>query len=470
MAYKYLPVRGRTVAQAAANSLVIAVDSALYAALADDIDFDGGDYTYLLASDGTLIEEIKVTGLTDPNILVVERGQSDLDAELLSVGTLLTGIIGKAAVEDIAAGIIATPDIDILGTGAIDVSDDGEGTFTIGVTAPIVTAGTGVNVDYDNETATYEVSLASDAGCCNPDTGTGTGDAATITGAGLVEVSTNVDGEVEINVPTPNFTGDAVTVSGVWPDLEINLSSAAGDGTVTSVGATSGLSITGDPTSSPVISMDNTGIDAGDYGDISFNARGQVTEVAGTFNPVSSIVGDAPITTSRAGGEYTIGVVAAAEGVVGVVALADAGDPLDDADVTTAVTPALLAAVIADIAGVDGLGGQTFSGESDADYTNTVPTTAFALTLASGQVAQVHAELTVKDGGVPTDPVNYGMAIFSVSGAARIQSNKKVNQCQQSMTFLITGPFSDGLALKTTALPVGSSVISSSLTVLVLNG
>jgi len=125
---------------------------------------------------------------------------------------------------------------------------------------------------------------------------------------------------------------------------------------------------------------------------------------------------------------------------------------------------------VADLAGVDAEGGSTFSGEADADYTVTVPTVALPLVLGAGQMAIVIAELTVKDSSTPLNPVEYGMAVFYSVAATRVQSNKKVNQNQQTMTFILTGPVSDGLILKMTAVPGTSSVVSSSLIAAVLNG
>jgi hypothetical protein len=391
------------------------------------------------------------------------RAQGDTNAQVFTAAAVYNTAMTVADVKEIANGLVAIPAITIVGSGIANVTTDGAGNYTVNVTQPNLVGASGLEVT--QAFPDYTVALINNGSCCAGDDEIGgTGGSITIVGGGIANVSNDGNGNYTVNVPSPNFIGAGIAITGVWPNLTYTVA-AGGAGTVTSVGAGPGLSITGDPAVNPTVNLTNTGVTAGTYGDFTVNARGQVTDIAVGFNPVSTIAVANGLSVGRVGSTVTVSGVDAAEGVKGVVALADADSPLDPADVTTAVTPKLLAAVVADIAGPELFGGQVYSGEADADYTNTVATTAIALTLDATDKVLVIATLSIRDNSAPTVAQEYGMALFTASGTM-LHSNKKLTQNNQTLTAIIAGPLTDGLVLKTTALVGSAAVVSQAIAAL----
>jgi hypothetical protein len=309
------------------------------------------------------------------------------------------------------------------------------------------------------------ITPAPGSGCCGGDdtSGDGTGEAYTFIGGGITQVNVDDSNNVSINTDPPNFSSSTgVDVSGSWPDLEINV--PVGTGTVQEVEQGPGIVILNDPTLNPQVGIANTGVTAGDYGGLVINERGQITEIPADYNPIQSAIAvpGSAINVAVVDGVAAIGVADATESTPGVVQFADSEAPLDPDDTTTVVSPKMLADTIADIDMPTQMGGETYAGESDGDYTNTVATAALAVTLVSGQKAIVFVHVTVKD-SADTDPVEFGMAAFKASAGTRIQANKKVKQCNQTMMFGLEGPFSDAIIVKTTALVGTETVISHSV-------
>lgn len=467
MAIKLLPPRTAFISGAiSAAATVLPIDQTFSDIIASAIDFGGGDYFYLTLYEDDVREEIKVTNKAANNLTIV-RAQGDtgvtpdVTGYAFSLAAKYTADMNKAAVEDIAALIVPTPTFDLAGLGLVEVVDLGGGNWSIDVPAPTYTGVSGVEIT--GTWGEYEVGLTNDGNCCAPEDEEEAG-TVNLIGVGLVTVEDTELGW-EINVPAPSFTGVGVDITGTWPNYTFTVT-AAGSGTVTEIAVGSGLVLTGDPNVNPTIDIATTGVVAGDYGGIVINDTGQITAVPTTLDPVSIVVAGDGIDIARVGDEVTISGIDAAIGTVGVVALADDAAALDPLDDTTAVTPALLAAVIADLEGVVPQGGQTYSGEADGDYTVTLPTVAITLDLAAGEKALVLVNTTAR-GAVLTDPVNYAIAVFNATGT-RIQSNKKINQNEQSMVFFIDGPSTDGLVLKHTALAGGETVPSYSMVALKL--
>lgn len=443
-----------------AVSTLVGVDAPFLALVTATMNFAGGDYFYMTLEEDEDIEEVKVTDISSTNLVIV-RAQGNTTAKVFSLAAKYDTNINKAAVMDISAGLAPVSNVNISGIGVATVTNLGGGNWSVNVPQPIIAGVAGIETTaaFPN----YTVGITAAAECCAGDE-IAPGAGVNVVGGGIVNVTFAVD-TYTVSVTPPNFTMVGATITGTWPNYTITVT-AAGTGTVTSVAAGAGLAITGNPNTTPTVTMPNTGVTANTYGDITFNSRGQATVIAATFNPVSAIVAGTGLLVSRAGGAVTVSAITAAEGVVGVVALADADVALVPTDITTAVTPKLLASVIADLQGGVAYGGQTYSGEADADYTYTVPTAALSLTLVTGEKAIVWANITCRDNTNPTVDQNYGIAVFSITGAARLQSNKKLTQNNQSMSFIIDGPFSDALALKTTVLAAGVTAISYSLVAL----
>lgn len=447
----------------AVGTTVLPVDQGFLDIVAATMDFAGGDYFYMTIEEDELVEEVKVTNSTD-TYLVIQRGRGPTTAKEFSMAAVYNTDMTAAEINERAAGLAPVAPVNLVGDGTVTVTPQGPGSYLIGSPVPNITGQVGIEVA--QSWPNYVVANDPATGCCGDDDGTGTGSTPYVfIGGGIANVS--VDGvNVTINVPSPAFTGDGVTITGAWPNLNFAIEAAAG-GTVTSVGAGSGLAISGNPNVNPQVNMSNTGVTAGDYGGLVVNARGQITSIPVGYNPVSGIevTPDTGLEINWTGAVATLAGLDATESTKGIVQFADSDAALDPDDATMAVTPKLLASVIADIDSATMQGGETYNGEPDVDYTNTVPTAAVALALLAGQSALVFVQLTAKD-AADAAPVAYGMAAFKASAGTRIQANRKVEQCTQTMVFAIDGPWSDAIQIKTTALAGTETIVSHAIRVI----
>lgn len=431
---------------------ILLVDKPFLDIVAATMDFVAGDYFYMTIEEDDLLEEVKVTS-QGSNYLVIERSATP---HSFSMAAVYNTDMTAAEVEERAAGLAPVTPISITGAGIADVQDLGGGNFSVTVPQPVLSGDNGIEVT--TAFPNYGISIDTASGCCGDGEEGSTGSFVFI-GAGIADVDT-AGNEVTINVPSPNFTGEGVAITGVWPNLLFAVESIAG-GTVTSVGTGAGLSQTGNPNVNPVLYISNTGVVPGTYGGITVNARGQITEMPEVFDPISVLTGDNGIQVNRTGGDAQVVGIDAAVGIKGVVELADADVPIDPDDESTAITPKMLAAVVSDLATTEFMGGATYAGEPDVDYTEVVATAGVTLDLAIGEKAFVIAELTVRETSVSTIP-QYAMAVFAAGSGLRMHANKKQEATQQVMHFLVNGPFNDTLLVKTTALGT-ATVVSHSL-------
>lgn len=459
---RLLPPRTNFISGPISNvATIMPIDSAFSAVIAAMINFGAGDYFYLTLVEGNTREEIKVTNRSGNNLTIV-RAQGDTTALAFTSAAKYIVEVNKAAVEDIASDIVPVANFDITGTGLAVVSDLGGGNFSIDV--PNLVLGGTSGVEVVGTWPSYAIGLTNDGNCCAEVVGVG--GVVNIYGQGLANVTETLLGW-QVAVATPTFNVIGGTMTGTWPNYTLTITGGGGTGTVTEVVVGTALVLTGDPNVNPTIDLANTAVTPGDYGGLVVDAQGRITAIPVTFNAVSVLVAGDGVNLTRTLDSVEIDIIAATEIAAGIVMLADADAPLNITDDTTAVSPKLLASVIADLEGTSVQGDATYSGEADGDYTVTLPTAAISLALLAGEKAVIFANTTAR-GAVLTDPVNYAIAVFSVTGGARIESNKKINQNEQSMVFVLDGPFTDGIALKHTALAGGESVPSYSLVALVL--
>lgn len=422
---------------------------------------DGVDFTYLSIGTGGLSEVVRVTAVVG-GVLIVDRAQNGTTALPHPVGAYVEYVVtAEAIVQDIAdKALIVQPPIN--GGGIVSTSQSPAGTL-ITVANPNFSGQGGVYVQgaWPNITFGYN---PPENECCPGDSGSGGGGGGTtFYGQGVVEVE-DYGNEVYINVDSPAFSGSGgIQVTGSWPYYTIGFAGGGvPSGTVTSVAASSGLQITGNPSVNPTLSITNTGVVAGDYSGFVVNPRGQITQIPPGFAPISTVEGtDGTITSTRTGGVVKLDVVAAAVGQPGVVALADETDPFDPADITTVATPAVVALAMESLALPELSGASSYLGESDGLYINTVTSSATAVSLLAGEKAIVYAECTVIDGTPATAPI-YGIAVFSAA-PARLKSNRILPQCTQNMSFVLEGPINTSIALVTTALDAGDTLVSWSM-------
>jgi hypothetical protein len=418
------------------------------------------DWTYMLLGQGATCEVVQVFYSASTNFPIT-RAQ---DGSLLNVHVPGDPAHFELTALAVAAEVTPVP-MTVVGEGLVQASTSGT-TVTITVPDPEFT-GNGVDPSGTWPSINFAVT-EDDTSCCGGSSGGGSSGITSLFGYGLVAV-TQTGTTASITVPAPTFTSNdnTVTFTGTWPTIDFSAGSS-GEGTVTSVSAGTGITITGSPATAPVVNISATGVSAGSYGGLTVNAQGQVIEIDPAFNPPSSIVsGSAAITSSRVGNVQTLTATPAAEGVVGVVALADASDPLDPTDHSTAVNPALLSSVISSLAATSVSGVSNYTAVSTGLYTNIISGAILAVNIPSGESLLVHAHVTMVNTTTPLTPVAFGMAIFNAAGSGTIiQGDQEMTQSQQSMSIIIAGPLTTNLALLTTAVPSGSAVLSYGLVAL----
>lgn len=414
------------------------------------------DWTFMLIGQGATCEVVQVF-YSATNNWPISRAQ---DGSLLN-----THVIGDPAHFELTALAVAaevTPvPMVVTGGGILSANTSGID-VSLDVPPPSFT-GSGLTITGTWPNLVLAVT-EDDTSCCGETSGGGSG-VTSVFGSGLA-VATQAGSVVTIAVAEPNFTGTGIAISGSWPNLAFALSGGSA-GTVVSVTAGAGISVTGSPTSAPVVNLAATGVTAGAYGGLTVNAYGQLTAVDPTFNPPSTIVtGGSGLTAARVGNVLTLTPTPSAEGTVGVVALADASDPLDPTDHSTAVNPALLAAVIAGLSAGSVSGTSNYTPVATGLYTN-ILSGVLPVNLSSGESMLVHAHVTMVNTTTPGTPVEFGIAVFNTAGSGTIvQGDQLMTQSQQAMTLVIAGPLVTNLALLTTAVPSGSAVVSYGLVAL----
>lgn len=463
MIRKYHGLEGKLVAPVAADSSVLAI-STFAATRISQTFINGQDAAFLTISSGPVMEVVRLLSV-DGNILSVARGEEGTTPSPFPLGADIGYVVTGAEVfeEYINEGGNVGA-LNFSATGLIELDDTVPGAYAFHVDPPTIQGRNGVEVIGDWPTLAIGYSAGGD--CCAPTNADGTGGT---TGAIVLQTNGAVYGSANgmnlyLTVDQPYFNGtNGITVSGEWPNFTISGSGAAG--TVSSVAAGAGLVLTGSPTVNPTLSVQNTGVVAGQYGDFHVNARGQVTYVAPGFNPISEIVtADGTVTATRTGGSVSLDVTPAAIGVPGVAPLADPADPFNAADETSIATPAVVAKALSELTIPNVTGTDAFIGEADGDYTNTLSSTSLAISLTASQRALVHAEVTMTSMLDSATLVAFGMAVFD-AGPTRIRSNRRITQNQQSMTFVLNGPMNTTLAIVTTTPPDNTNVTAQSLSI-----
>lgn len=461
----YTRVNGTLTADISAASTLIPIDSDSLALLQSQVNFGGGEWTYLTLYNDVYSEEVKVTG-TQSTFLTVVRAVSGSTAKAFAaIDTEITDHVGADAIKDIIAANPSPSSVTVGGTGLAGVTQPTTGNYVVNVQTPVFSGTDGIAVTgvWPNYSISYE---GGGEGCCGGGGSTGDGVNQVIVNSSILTAS--IAGQIlTLGLTAPSFTGSGgVTVSGSWADgYTISGGGGGGTGTVVSVGAGTGLTLTGSPSTNPTLSITATGVSAGTYGGFTFNAQGQLTAVASGFAPVGSIAFTNGATVTLSGTDYSVTMKSADVGVAGIVALADSGAPVDAGDDSTAVTPKMLATALSSIGGtIVGAGAST--GEADASYTNVLSTTAITISLAAGQKALIFGEVEAVN-TTPTTAATFGVGVFNTSGV-KLYGSKKIPQGKQVVAFMLNGPVSStNISLVTTALDAADSITSSFLSAII---
>lgn len=455
----YYGLIGKIVATVDSIGTILQVDPNTALRLVDFVN--GADATWLMLRSGNVSEVVKVTAVNG-NLLTVDRGQEYTDAEPFPAGSMLSFILTATAVMLEVGEVLPTQILIYDDDSLLRVSTPDPNTYEIWTINPNI-QGIG-QIDVTGAWPDIQISYTAPAdACCDGGGGGGGGSGGDVQlyGDGVIEVTPYGNNTWGIFAPQVNlYSGTGINITGGYPDYTINATVSGG---VSSVAAGAGLQLTGSPTVNPTLSMANTGVTPGDYGGFVINARGQITQVPAGFNPISSIVTAGALNDSRTGGVVNLTIDQAGVGVQGTVALADS-TTFDPADSVNAVTPAGVAHALETVVVAEVLGSAAYIGDSDSEYTNIISGATTSILLEAGERALVHAEVTILDPAALTTPVQYGIGVFS-STPARIASNRKIPQCQQSLHFIIDGPMSTALSLATTDIGA-ATMVSYSMSVI----
>lgn len=461
----YIKINGTLTTDISAASTVIPCDSNTYSILSSNVNFAGGDWTYLRLDNGVYSEEVKVTNITN-GYLVVTRACSGSSAHTFSAAnTSIYDVVGQDAIKDIIAANPSPSDLTVQGSGLASATQV-DNTVTVNVPTPNFTGSGGISIlgNWPNFEFAYE---GASEGCGCGSSGGNTIDLSLIVNSSILTGSW-LNNVLTLGLPAPSFTGvGSVTVSGSWEGgYTISGAGGGGTGTVTEVLAGAGIAITGSPNVNPTISIQATGVSPGVYGGFTFNAQGQLTGVSAGYSPIGGIAFANGANVTSSGTNYTVTLHTADVGVQGIVNLADSSQPLDASDDSSAVTPKLLSQALAGVSGaIQGAGSST--GEADAAYTNVLSTSAITLNLSANQKAIIIGEVMVV-GPTQATPLQYGISVFD-SGNVKQYASKSVTQSKQNCLFIINGPFTKSISLATTDLSGASgSVTSSNLAAIIM--
>lgn len=468
----YTKIEGTLTADISAGTQLIPVDANTLAIINSNLNFTAGDWTYLTLTNEIYSEEVKVYG-TSTNYLLVVRACSGSTAQAFShTNTQIYEHVGAQAITDIITANPSPANVAVAGQGiasATSVTAGETTTYTVDVQAPNFTTDTNLEITGIWPNLEFSYVGNGDSGCCGGGGGSGGGSGLDSLIINSPILTGNLTGDVlTLGLAGPTFTGSGgVTVTGSWSaGYTISGSGGGGTGTVQQVFVGTGLSLSGTPTVNPTLSLSNTGVIAGTYGAMTFNAQGQLTNITSGFAPVGSVTLTNGGNVVQVGSAYNITLNTAAVGVPGIVALADSTITFNPADDTNAATPAVVAKAISALsATASGAGSST--GEASSAYTNTLTGTAISLTVQAGDTALIIGSVEVIDSSSATQPPAYGVAVIA-SGGSVLYSSRICLGGKQSILAIITTAMSTSIAIATTALTGTQSVTSQTLAAVVV--
>lgn len=398
-----------------------------------------GNFTIFSISNGLQFEIIQCTGVSGGQAVIV-RAQEGTTAQTFAAGSTVRFVWTQVGILAITNGGAGVP-IVVTGSNAVTVTG-GPVNYNVDVPFTTLTAGAGISVTgtFPNFTIT--------------NTAPGSGVLPTIVTGSGVAVVTPILGGYNVDVSTTTLTaGLGISVTGTFPNFTIaSTVTPGGTGTVTSVTAGPGISVTGVPTVTPTVSLTPTGIVAGVYGALTVNTYGQLTAIAASL--ISQITSATPslVVSAPLAGVVTLTQGAASTAAFGIVKLAlpTAAASNNAGDLTSAVTPAGINAVLLSLGTPTVAGAGLLVPLAPATYVNTIPSTVYTLSIASGQSVLLWAMVEVVDTMTPTNIANFAIAFFD--GLSLIDGNSVIPGNTRVLMKYITGPYNAALNIKYTAL------------------
>jgi len=411
-------------AATAANAGQLKIDNSAATSLATAL---GADFTYAALSDGVNYEIVRIDSVTAP-FLSVTRAFEGTTSSAFPIGACLRFVWIADGITAVAGGVTFT----VTGSGVAVVTSTGTNSWNVDV--PITTLTGDTPIEILGTFPDFEIATnATFGGCCCGGGGGGSGGTITeITASGIASVTGGTGPTANIDVPTLNLIAGAnVTITGAYPNFTIAASGGGGGGGVASVTGSTKILISGS-LSNPVVNLIVSGVGAGTYNGVTYDAYGCATFTNPSYVPVTNITSLSP--------EITVGS-------------AGPGFP------TLTFTPGSGGTVYVDSQSV-------FDTTGGASYTTAIPGIAVTLPiLTSAQKAVVTALATVYDTSTPTAPPAWGLGVFDASGL--VNGTTTMPTCTHIVKYIVPGPTgaSQSLFMKTTALSGTMSAITKSITV-----
>lgn len=402
-----------------------------------------GDFTVFAINAGTKFEYVQCTGVSGGQA-VITRGTEGTTAQAWAAGSTVRFLWTSVGILGLTNGGLGVP-INLTGSNAANVTG---GPINYNVDVPFVSLAAGSGIAIGGAFPNFTVTNTDPGGVVSP---------TIVTGTGVVNV-TPIMGGYNVNVPTTTIVaGAGIAIGGAFPNFTVtNTNPPGGTGTVTSVTSGTGITVTGIPSVTPIVSITNTGVAPGVYGGITVNAQGQITAISASL--ITSIVSGTPsfVVSGPIAGVVTLtqnSATTASEGIVQLAVPTNAGsnNPLDS---TSAVTPAGVAAVLA--AYTASQTQTTLFGTGNlvplppASYPNQIAGISYPLSIQAGQIALITAYVEVYDTVTPTNVSNFAIALFN--GLTLIDGNSVLPGNTRTIYRQITGPFTGVINLNHTNL------------------
>lgn len=427
------------------------------------VKLGGGNYTYAELSDGLNFELIQITGVSGTYLNAV-RGQLGTLSSAFPVGACVRFVWTSAGI----AAVASASTFNIVGGGATAVTfNNATNTWSINTPLPTITATAPAQVLGAYPQWQFGVTNTAGNCCCGGGTsggGGGTGTPLNIVGQGIVSVQDSY----------PNYTvsaqgvnlqsGSGISVTGTYPNFTIAATGGGGGSGVSSVSGSSKILVSG-AASSPVISLNTTGVGAQTYNGLTIDQWGTITEVDSAYVPVTSVSSGSSsivVTMPAVPGTVVVGALSATTTQSGTVKLAEstAAASNNSTDTTSAVTPAGVNAVIASVNSNTITGTSSFTAAPLSAYTNILSSTTANVTLSATQKALIVASVSVQD--TASTPQPWGFGVFK--GTSLVQGLQATPTGSQTIQCMITGPLTTTtIGLATTALPSTATVIGQSV-------
>lgn len=427
----------------------------------------GGNYTYASISDGVNYEIIRIDSVNPPN-LIVTRGQDGTTTSAFPQGACIRYVWTAEGIAAVAgsSGVVLT------GNGALVATQTGPNAWTLNVLTPVITGSSPIEVL--GAYPAWEIATAQVSGncCCGSGSSGGGGTPITITGSGIVTV-TGTSPSFNVGAAGVNLIGGAgISVVGSYPTFTISATGGGGGTGVQSITGSAKILLSGTP-QNPTISLATTGVGAGTFNGITYDAYGTITAVNLTYVPLTSLITTTPafhISLGSGPSQLALNVDNATTTEAGLVQLAPATNTGSNntTDSTSAVTPAGINAVLAAYVpptppptSVPVRASSNYTADPVGNYTNTLSSNITFL-LSATQSALITATASASDSATASPP-QWGLGVFQ--GATLVQGIRAIYTGDHTIQFVLNGPLgSTNLSLRTTTLNGTTSVISQSIT------